>query len=162
MWDVYCMRPCLPICSLSPPGPLSNLAYALQREGEALVSKIKAVWWMGGALHVAGNVYPGDMPYGSKTVDGSAEWNAFWDPVALGVVWGSAGAGRIAVPPPSQSLPWAPPGLLTPCFLSLLLLSATGYNSPFWREGWVLPLTPQGFSLIPRSLPLPPPPQCRW
>ena len=103
MWGVYCMRPCLPIyASCPPPGPLSNLAYALQREGEDLVSKIKAVWWMGGALHVTGNVYPGDMPYGSRTVDGSAEWNAFWDPAALEMVWGSAGVGRIAVPPPPQ------------------------------------------------------------
>jgi purine nucleosidase len=45
---------------------------------------------MGGALRVPGNVYVPDLPSGTAPVDGTAEWNAFWDPSALGVVWGSS------------------------------------------------------------------------
>lgn len=37
---------------------------------------------MGGALRVRGNVY-------DKDTDGSAEWNSYWDPHAVGVVWSS-------------------------------------------------------------------------
>jgi inosine-uridine nucleoside N-ribohydrolase len=32
---------------------------------------------------VHGNVY-------EPHTDGSAEWNAYWDPAAMGVVWGSS------------------------------------------------------------------------
>jgi purine nucleosidase len=64
-------------------GPLSNVAYVLKKYGNEAVSRIKEVWWMGGAVHVPGNVhYPGH--------DGSAEWNAFWDPPAVGIVWESS------------------------------------------------------------------------
>jgi purine nucleosidase len=63
-------------------GPLSNLAYAIQHY-PAVVDKIQHVWWMGGALKVHGNVY-------EPHTDGSAEWNAYWDPAAMGVVWGSS------------------------------------------------------------------------
>lgn len=63
-------------------GPLSNLAYTLDKYPET-VSKISRVWWMGGALRVSGNVYEANN-------DGSAEWNAYWDPAALGVVWNSS------------------------------------------------------------------------
>lgn len=63
-------------------GPLSNLAYALDKY-PATAAKIDRVWWMGGALRVPGNVYQNNS-------DGSAEWNAFWDPAALGVVWNSS------------------------------------------------------------------------
>eukprot|EP00775_Hariotina_reticulata_P012058 gene12058-12200_t len=64
-------------------GPLSNLAYALDRF-PAVSGKISRVWWMGGALRVPGNVY------GEPSSDGSAEWNAFWDPPAVGVVFNSS------------------------------------------------------------------------
>lgn len=65
-------------------GPLSNIAYAVAHGGPAVARKISCVWWMGGALAVPGNVaqHPG-------TSDGSAEWNAFWDPPAVGVLWSS-------------------------------------------------------------------------
>lgn len=63
-------------------GPLSNLAYALDTYPQ-LAGRIQQVWWMGGALRVRGNVYePGS--------DGSAEWNAYWDPAALASVWRSS------------------------------------------------------------------------
>lgn len=64
-------------------GPLSNIAYVLQTYGSKAANKIQEVWWMGGAINASGNVhYPGH--------DGSAEWNAFWDPAALGPVWESS------------------------------------------------------------------------
>jgi purine nucleosidase len=62
-------------------GPLSNLAWALER-GPAVSDRIAEVIVMGGALEVAGNVnVPGH--------DGTAEWNVYWDPPAAGRVWDS-------------------------------------------------------------------------
>lgn len=60
-------------------GPVTNLAVALTRE-PALAAKIEEVVWMGGALRVAGNVR--DYEH-----DGSAEWNAYWDPPATYALW---------------------------------------------------------------------------
>jgi purine nucleosidase len=57
-------------CPLLAAGPLSNLAYALDKQPE-VAAKVARVWWMGGALRVPGNVY-------DPQSDGSAEWNAFW------------------------------------------------------------------------------------
>jgi purine nucleosidase len=53
-------------------GPVSNVVSAI-RDQPGLQDKIKEVVWMGGALHVPGNVQ--DYEH-----DGSAEWNAYWDP----------------------------------------------------------------------------------
>src|SRR4051794_35702551 len=53
-------------------GPVPNLAAALVAE-PGLVHKIDEVVWMGGAVGVAGNVE-------AEGHDGSAEWNAYWDP----------------------------------------------------------------------------------
>ncbi len=62
-------------------GPVSNLAAALSAEPD-LVSKVEEVVWMGGALNVPGNVR--DYEH-----DGSAEWNAYWDPPAVHRLWQS-------------------------------------------------------------------------
>lgn len=62
-------------------GPVSNLALALAREPD-LALKIEEVVWMGGALQVEGNVR--DYEH-----DGSAEWNAYWDPPATALLWQS-------------------------------------------------------------------------
>lgn len=71
-----------PPCWHAHAGPLSNLAYALDTHPQ-LAARIQQVWWMGGALRVHGNVHqPGS--------DGSAEWNAYWDPAALASVWRSS------------------------------------------------------------------------
>jgi purine nucleosidase len=67
-------------------GPLTNVAHALTAHGSALSAHIDAVWWMGGAVEVPGNTHPGSVPNGAPN-DLSAEWNAYWDPSALGVVW---------------------------------------------------------------------------
>ena len=62
-------------------GPVSNLAAVLAEE-PALAGSIEEVVWMGGALKVAGNVR--DYEH-----DGSAEWNAYWDPPATSSLWQS-------------------------------------------------------------------------
>jgi len=63
-------------------GPLTTVAVALDTSPE-IESKIKQIVWMGGALNVPGNV--------EKSIeagqDGSAEWNAYWDPVSAKRVW---------------------------------------------------------------------------
>ncbi len=60
-------------------GPVTNLATALTDE-PALVEKVAQVVWMGGALNVPGNVR--DYEH-----DGSAEWNAYWDPPSTYNLW---------------------------------------------------------------------------
>jgi inosine-uridine nucleoside N-ribohydrolase len=62
-------------------GPVTNLAYVLDKQPE-LAAKIDEVVWMGGALNVEGNVR--DYEH-----DGSAEWNAYWDPPAVQCLWQS-------------------------------------------------------------------------
>ncbi len=63
-------------------GPLTTVATALDTAPE-IEAKIKEIVWMGGALNVPGNV--------EKSIeagqDGSAEWNAYWDPVSAARVW---------------------------------------------------------------------------
>lgn len=59
-------------------GPASNLAAALTAE-PALKAQIEEVVWMAGAIDVPGNVR-------TFAHDGSAEWNAFWDPPAARTV----------------------------------------------------------------------------
>jgi len=53
-------------------GPASNLTKAL-KDSPAIKKNIEKVIWMGGAIDVRGNVAMHDH-------DGSAEWNAYWDP----------------------------------------------------------------------------------
>jgi purine nucleosidase len=63
-------------------GPLTNLAWALDRHAE-LEERVDELVWMGGALGVEGNVeQPGH--------DGSAEWNVYWDPPAARRVFDSS------------------------------------------------------------------------
>lgn len=60
-------------------GPVTNLAAALTAE-PALAEKVEQVVWMGGAVNVPGNVRDYDH-------DGSAEWNAYWDPPSTYNLW---------------------------------------------------------------------------
>lgn len=62
-------------------GPLTDLAKAIQVE-PAIVDKIDRLVWMGGTYLPEGNVHEPEH-------DGTAEWNAFWDPEAVGVVFNS-------------------------------------------------------------------------
>jgi purine nucleosidase len=63
-------------------GPLTTVAAALELAPE-IESKIQEIVWMGGAINVSGNVEKVFAP----EHDGSAEWNAFWDPFAVERIW---------------------------------------------------------------------------
>lgn len=63
-------------------GPLTDLARALDAE-PAIEGKIEVLYWMGGSLDGHGNVV-------DPCFDGTAEWNAFWDPEAVARVWESS------------------------------------------------------------------------
>ncbi|MDL4841151.1 nucleoside hydrolase [Aquibacillus rhizosphaerae] len=62
-------------------GPLTDLARALD-EAPEIEDKIEKLVWMGGTFQDAGNVQEPEH-------DGTAEWNAFWDPHAVQRVWAS-------------------------------------------------------------------------
>jgi purine nucleosidase len=62
-------------------GPLTNLAWVIDHHPRAAAS-IGEIAWMGGALDVPGNVL-------LEGHDGTAEWNAYWDPTAAKRVWDS-------------------------------------------------------------------------
>ena len=60
-------------------GPLSTVAAALEAAPE-IEAKVERLLWMGGALHVRGNVRDSEH-------DGTAEWNVYWDPPSAHRVW---------------------------------------------------------------------------
>ncbi|MGM0883523.1 MAG: nucleoside hydrolase [Bacillota bacterium] len=62
-------------------GPLTDLARALE-EAPDIEEKIGKLVWMGGTFNERGNVEDPEH-------DGTAEWNAFWDPDAVARVWAS-------------------------------------------------------------------------
>lgn len=62
-------------------GPLTDLARALELN-PAIEDKIGKLYWMGGTFLPQGNIEEPEH-------DGTAEWNAFWDPYALKRVWDS-------------------------------------------------------------------------
>ncbi|MFT8708496.1 MAG: nucleoside hydrolase [Sporolactobacillus sp.] len=62
-------------------GPLTDIARALDAAPD-IETKIERLIWMGGTLNAVGNVLEPEH-------DGSAEWNAFWDPDAVARVWAS-------------------------------------------------------------------------
>ncbi|MFJ8264179.1 nucleoside hydrolase [Rummeliibacillus sp. NPDC094406] len=63
-------------------GPLSDLARALD-EAPDIEEKIEKLIWMGGTFSDKGNVE-------ETRHNGTAEWNAFWDPDATARVWESS------------------------------------------------------------------------
>ncbi|QAA23783.1 ABC transporter substrate-binding protein [Sporolactobacillus terrae] len=62
-------------------GPLTDVARALDAD-PGIEEKIERLIWMGGTLNAVGNVQEPEH-------DGTAEWNAFWDPEAVARVWQS-------------------------------------------------------------------------
>ena len=56
-------------------GPLTDLAKAIKHD-KAIVNNIEKLVWMGGTFLEKGNVEEPEH-------DGTAEWNAFWDPEAV-------------------------------------------------------------------------------
>lgn len=63
-------------------GPLTDLARALD-EDPSIEDNIEKLVWMGGTFLDKGNVEEPEH-------DGTAEWNAFWDPVSAKRVWESS------------------------------------------------------------------------
>lgn len=62
-------------------GPLTDLARALDADPE-IERHIGTLYWMGGTFLPQGNVEEPEH-------NGTAEWNAFWDPQAVARVWNS-------------------------------------------------------------------------
>lgn len=62
-------------------GPLTDLARSLEIAPD-IEEKIEKLAWMGGTFLEKGNVEEPEH-------DGSAEWNAYWDPEAVKAVWKS-------------------------------------------------------------------------
>ena len=62
-----------------PMTPIMNLL----QQSPGLTSKIEQIIWMGGAIHVGGNLDPSTVP--TPPWNACAEWNAFWD--APSVEW---------------------------------------------------------------------------
>lgn len=60
-------------------GPLTDLARALEID-PTITKKIDKLFWMGGTMNNQGNVNDPEH-------DGTAEWNAFWDPQAVKTVF---------------------------------------------------------------------------
>lgn len=63
-------------------GPLTDLARALDLD-PTIEEKINKLYWMGGTFLERGNIEEPEH-------DGTAEWNAFWDPYAVKRVWDSS------------------------------------------------------------------------
>ncbi|HXF69479.1 MAG TPA: nucleoside hydrolase [Thermoflexus sp.] len=84
-------------------GPLTNLAQALDLD-PSVEARIEEVLWMGGALDVPGNV----DPFLEPGHDGTAEWNAYWDPVAVQRVLASAVALRMFPLDVTEKVPVTP------------------------------------------------------
>ncbi|KAG5473932.1 hypothetical protein LSCM1_04568 [Leishmania martiniquensis] len=61
-------------------GPLSCVAWCIEKYGEAFCKNVEECIIMGGAVDVKGNVFI------DGRTDGSAEWNIFWDPSAAKTV----------------------------------------------------------------------------
>lgn len=60
--------------------PFTPIVTMLQSAPQ-LASKIEQILWMGGAINVPGNLDPTTVP--TPPCNGCAEWNAFWDPMAV-------------------------------------------------------------------------------
>ncbi len=60
--------------------PLTPLSDVL-KEYPDLEKGIARLVWMGGAIHVDGNLDPNTIP--AKIANPGAEWNAYWDPLAV-------------------------------------------------------------------------------
>lgn len=55
-------------------GPLSNVAWCINKYGDAFCRNVQECVIMGGAIDVIGNVFINEQ------INGAAEWNIYWDP----------------------------------------------------------------------------------
>lgn len=81
-------------------GPLTDVARALD-EAPDIEAKIDKLIWMGGTLQPVGNVEEPEH-------DGTAEWNAFWDPQAVARVWQSGLTIRMVALESTHQVPLTP------------------------------------------------------
>ena len=69
-------------------GPMTNVAYCVNKYGKDFTKNIGRIILMGGAAKVQGNVFNKNLPQDYKTqVSGKAEWNIFWDAPAAKTVF---------------------------------------------------------------------------
>ncbi|WEV44018.1 nucleoside hydrolase [Lactobacillus sp. ESL0684] len=78
-------------------GPLTDLARALEVD-PTIEAKIAKLYWMGGSLDGHGNV-------SMVNADGSQEWNAYWDPIAVERVFASSIPMQVIGLESSEELP---------------------------------------------------------
>ncbi|MFX3619361.1 MAG: nucleoside hydrolase [Sporolactobacillus sp.] len=81
-------------------GPLTDFARALDAAPD-IEERIDQLIWMGGTLLPIGNVQEPEH-------DGSAEWNAFWDPEAVARVWHSSVPVRMVALESTNQVPLTP------------------------------------------------------
>ncbi|MGF1540070.1 MAG: nucleoside hydrolase [Pleurocapsa sp.] len=79
---VNCLKAASESVTLMVTGPLTTIAEAIAIEPQ-IIQKIEEIVWMGGALTVPGNV---EKVYALEH-DGTAEWNVFWDAIAVKQIW---------------------------------------------------------------------------
>ena len=81
-WMVKALQQAEHPVTLMVTGPLTTVAAAIAIAPE-ITAQIEKIVWMGGALNVPGNVSAEVEP----GQDGTAEWNAYWDPFAVEFIW---------------------------------------------------------------------------
>lgn len=97
---IHCVRIAEERTTLVCTGPLTDVARALD-EAPDIEEKIDRLIWMGGTLQKIGNVQEPEH-------DGSAEWNAFWDPEAVARVWQSSLKIRMVALESTRHVPLTP------------------------------------------------------
>jgi len=109
-------------------GPLSSVAKVVS-EAPELASKINKIVWMGGALHVKGNVSQCDAPHH----DESAEWNSYCDPQAVHTVWNAVNGSIPVVMCPLDVTQYVP---VTHDFLDQIKSVSGSNNTPILELAW--------------------------
>lgn len=109
-------------------GPLTNLAAILSDESSRLLAEevIERLFWMGGAVDAPGNVID------QVGVDGTAEWNSYWDPPSADIVF------RSSIPITLISLDSTDQLPLTEDFVSRLRVRSSSFwaqmSAQIWQE----------------------------
>jgi len=100
--------------------PMTTVAEVLKANPE-LEAKIARLIWMGGALHVAGNLDPTTLP--TPVANPYAEWNAFWDPWAVDWIFRNTSFPIVVFP-----LDVTNQAAITDDFMSELLIQGKRYR----------------------------------
>ena len=82
LFTIKCLQGAASPVTLMVTGPLTTIAEAIALQ-PSIIKNIQEIIWMGGAFKVAGNV---EKSFALEH-DGTAEWNAFWDPIAAKQIW---------------------------------------------------------------------------